>query len=104
VLARNPTLKPDEVRALLMKTARDLGPPGPDDQFGAGEADAFAAVSAVPVASLAAAEKPVIVEMPQPPKGQPVPIRDLSAPTTAGGSPAGIESRLDTTQTKPGTP
>ena len=47
MLERNPALKPDEVRAILMKTARDLGPPGRDDQFGAGEADAFAAVSAV---------------------------------------------------------
>ncbi len=57
VLERNPALKPDEVRAILMKTARDLGPPGRDDQFGAGEADAFAAVSAsntpaVPVAEV----------------------------------------------------
>src|SRR5712672_1714087 len=47
MLERNPALKPNEVRAILMKTARDLGPPGRDDQFGAGEADAFAAVSAV---------------------------------------------------------
>jgi subtilisin family serine protease len=46
MLERNPALKPNEVRAILMKTARDLGPPGRDDQFGAGEADAFAAVSA----------------------------------------------------------
>lgn len=54
ILERNPALKPDEVRAILTKTARDLGPPGRDDMFGAGEADAFAAVSAtapVPVAS-----------------------------------------------------
>jgi hypothetical protein len=50
MLERNPALKPDEVRAILMKTARDLGPPGRDDQFGAGEADAFAAVSAVSTA------------------------------------------------------
>jgi len=34
------------VRAILMKTARDLGAPGRDDLFGAGEADAYAAVSA----------------------------------------------------------
>jgi hypothetical protein len=47
MLERDPALKPDEVRALLLKTARDLGPPGRDDQFGAGEADAFAAVLAV---------------------------------------------------------
>jgi hypothetical protein len=47
MLERNPALKPEEVRAILMKTARDLGSPGRDDLFGAGEADAFAAVSAV---------------------------------------------------------
>jgi len=46
MLERNPALKPDEVRAILMKTARDLGAPGRDDLFGAGAADAFAAVSA----------------------------------------------------------
>jgi len=47
MLERNPALKPDEVRAILMRTARDLGAPGRDDLFGAGEADAYAAVSAV---------------------------------------------------------
>src|SRR6266852_2317363 len=47
MLERNPALKPDEVRAILMKPARDLGAPGRDDLFGAGEADAYAAVSAV---------------------------------------------------------
>jgi subtilisin family serine protease len=66
MLERNPSLRPDEVRAILMKTARDLGAPGRDDQFGAGEADAYAAVSAatqapaMPVAAAsgaAAAEK-----------------------------------------------
>jgi subtilisin family serine protease len=66
VLERNPALKPDEVRAILTKTARDLGSPGRDDLFGAGEADAYAAVLAVatapamPVAAVpdtAAAEK-----------------------------------------------
>jgi hypothetical protein len=65
MLERNPALKPNEVRSILMKTARDLGAPGRDDLFGAGEADAFAAVSAagtaaVPVAAVSdtpAAEK-----------------------------------------------
>ncbi len=47
MLERNPALRPDEVRAILMKTARDLGSPGRDDLFGAGEADAYAAVSTV---------------------------------------------------------
>jgi hypothetical protein len=47
LLERNPALKPEEVRATLMTTARDLGPAGRDDLFGAGVADAYAAVSAV---------------------------------------------------------
>ena len=47
MLERNPALKPDDLRAILTKTARDLGAPGRDDLFGAGEADAFAAVTAV---------------------------------------------------------
>jgi hypothetical protein len=58
MLERNPALKPNEVRAILVNTARDLGAPGRDDLFGAGEADAFAAVTAatnapaVPVAAV----------------------------------------------------
>src|SRR6267154_923504 len=87
MLERNPALKPGEVRAILMKTARDLGSPGRDDLFGAGEADAFAAVSAVvtapaPVAAVsgtAAAEK---VEV-----RQDVPsTRDLNPPGAAMAS------------------
>jgi len=61
ILERNPALKPNDVRAILTKTARDLGAPGRDDLFGAGEADAFAAVTAavaapaVPVAAVSGA-------------------------------------------------
>jgi subtilisin family serine protease len=65
MLERNPALKPDEVRAILTKTARDLGSPGRDDLFGAGEADAFAAVSAVvsaPVVPVATASEPAAAE------------------------------------------
>ncbi len=47
LLERNPALKPDELRATLTRTARDLGSPGRDDLFGAGEADAYAALEAV---------------------------------------------------------
>lgn len=47
MLERNPALKAHELRALLMKSARDLGSPGRDDLFGAGEADAYAAIEAV---------------------------------------------------------
>ena len=59
MLERNPALKADELRAILTRTARDLGSPGRDGQFGAGEADAFAATEAVnagPAASVVSKE------------------------------------------------
>jgi Subtilase family len=55
MLERDPALKSDELRAMLTMTARDLGSPGRDDLFGAGEADAYAAVEA----AIAAAPGPV---------------------------------------------
>ncbi|MGE0286461.1 MAG: S8 family serine peptidase [Bradyrhizobium sp.] len=57
LLERNPALKPNEVRAILTSTARDLGTPGKDELFGYGQADALAATTAatatpsVPVAA-----------------------------------------------------
>jgi hypothetical protein len=42
-----PSITPDEVRKVLQSTAFDLGPKGPDDQFGAGRADAERAVMAL---------------------------------------------------------
>jgi len=106
VLGRNPALKPDQVRAILKKTARDLGPPGPDDQFGAGEADAFAAVSAVSPAStpIAAAEKRPISEVSAAPKDQTAPTRGVSAPAMAADGLAEGASRPDLSQPRPGTP
>jgi subtilisin family serine protease len=44
MLERKPNLTPDAVRATLMATARDLGPKGRDDMFGAGLVDAYRAV------------------------------------------------------------
>jgi subtilisin family serine protease len=46
-------LTPDKVRGILMQTARDLGPKGRDSMFGAGLADAYAAILAedAPVAA-----------------------------------------------------
>ncbi|MBX9647107.1 MAG: S8 family serine peptidase [Xanthobacteraceae bacterium] len=67
IMERNPALSLNGIRSVLTRTARDLGAPGRDDLFGAGEADAFAAVTAavdapsVPVASATgkpAGEKP----------------------------------------------
>ncbi|WGD49715.1 S8 family serine peptidase [Bradyrhizobium sp. CB1650] len=48
LMERNFALKPEALRMTLAKTARDLGSPGRDDLFGDGEADAYAAVMAVP--------------------------------------------------------
>jgi len=65
MLERNPALKPDDLREILVKTARDLGVPGRDDLFGAGEADAYAAVMAVaaaPVVPVAAVSAPAAAE------------------------------------------
>ncbi|TWC05903.1 subtilase family protein [Bradyrhizobium macuxiense] len=59
VLERGPALKPAQVRSILTGTARDLGTPGRDDLFGAGEADALAAVMAAASAPVASAvDKP----------------------------------------------
>lgn len=90
VLERNPALKPDEVRTTLMKTARDLGPPGRDDLFGAGEGDAYAAVMAAvvsPAQPVAAASAPPAAE--KTPAAQDVaPTRALNAPAAATVSEA----------------
>jgi subtilisin family serine protease len=65
LLERNPRLKPEELRTALTKTARDLGAPGRDDLFGAGEADAFAAVSALQIET-----PPAMAAGPAKPAGQ----------------------------------
>lgn len=44
VLERDPSLAPDSVRRVLLSTARDLGSPGRDRNFGAGLTDAFGAL------------------------------------------------------------
>ncbi len=44
LIERNPSLKPDDVRKILMETAKDLGPKGRDREFGAGLVNALQAV------------------------------------------------------------
>ena len=75
MMERNPQLAPAEVRAILTRTARDLGLPGRDDLFGAGEADAFSAVTAVLDAAV-----PVAAAPDQPPDGK---VAELQALTEA---------------------
>ena len=91
MLERNPALKPDEVRAILMQTARDLGTPGRDDLFGAGEADAYAAVSAAASAPLVAATDAPAPAVVKGPERRDVPATralDAPAPTMAADKPA----------------
>jgi subtilisin family serine protease len=47
LLEAKPGLTPQAVRKALLSTARDLGPKGRDDQFGAGLADAYSAVQSL---------------------------------------------------------
>lgn len=44
LLARKPFLKPEEIRAILVATAKHLGSPGVNSQFGAGLVDALRAL------------------------------------------------------------
>jgi hypothetical protein len=46
MLQRHPDLTPDRVRAILLATAKDLGPKGRDIMFGAGLVDAYGALTA----------------------------------------------------------
>jgi subtilisin family serine protease len=60
LLERNPKLDAAAIRRILMTTARDLGAPGHDDQFGAGLADALSAVtSAAPATTEVSGSKPL---------------------------------------------
>jgi subtilisin family serine protease len=47
LLEAKPGLTPPAVRKALLSTARDLGPKGRDDQFGAGLADAYGALQSL---------------------------------------------------------
>nr|WP_245309619.1 S8 family serine peptidase [Bradyrhizobium retamae] len=78
MMERNPSLKPGDVRAILTRTARDLGTPGRDDQFGAGGADAFAAVTAA-----AAAPAVPLASVSGKPAGEKTPAVDPSKDNTS---------------------
>jgi subtilisin family serine protease len=58
MLERKPGMTPDQARGVLLATARDIGAPGRDPLFGAGLADAYAAITAgeTPVARTPTAE------------------------------------------------
>ena len=50
LMAERPTRKPEEIRAILVSTARHLGPKGVNTQFGAGLVDPLKALRFVPTA------------------------------------------------------
>ena len=59
MIQRKPNLTPDQVRAILRATAKDLGPAGPDVMFGAGLVDAYRALSAEAAPPAAATRRPI---------------------------------------------
>ena len=52
LIAQKPSRTPEEIRAILMSTAKDLGPKGIDPQFGAGLVDPLKALRLAPPAAL----------------------------------------------------
>ena len=44
LLERNPSLRPSDIRSTLIATARQIGPPTPDSDFGAGLANVVPAL------------------------------------------------------------
>jgi len=101
-IERNPALKPDDMRAILMKTARDLGTPGRDDLFGAGEADAYATVTAAvttPAVPVAGASEPQAIDkmsqqqqQQKPDQPKALDQQDVPATTRALSEPAAVSS------------
>jgi hypothetical protein len=89
VLERRPTLTPAEVRAILTTSARDLGVPGHDDLFGAGEADACRAVQAVPENAVPTADKTAPVTA----VSDPVPAASSAVPVTTSEAAPSSESQ-----------
>lgn len=100
VLERRPTLTPAEVRTILTTNARDLGVPGRDDLFGAGEADACRAVQAVPENAVPTADKtaPVTaVSDPVPAASSAVPVTTSEAASSSEPQPAPASTNPDDT-------
>ncbi|HEY5306149.1 MAG TPA: S8 family serine peptidase [Pseudolabrys sp.] len=59
MLERKSDLAPDQVRGILLATAKDLGPKGRDPLFGAGLANAYGALMAEAAPAIASAPRPV---------------------------------------------
>jgi len=97
LLERNHALKPEALRTALVKTARDLGSPGRDDLFGDGQADAFAAVMAVPADSATpVAAAPGTTKREDAPKRRDEPgIRAIEQPSLSSAEDKSAVSQAD---------
>ena len=69
LLAQKPTRTPEEIRAILVQTAKHLGPKGSEAQFGAGLVDPLKALKVAPavVSDKSAALVPAALPPPAPP-------------------------------------
>lgn len=69
MLERYRGMSPAAIRAALAARARDLGPPGPDPEFGAGLVDAYAALGGPEAPAASAAPSPMAAAAPAEPGG-----------------------------------
>jgi len=104
ILERDPALKPSDVRTILTSSARDLGAPGRDDLFGAGEANGYGAVKAAPDGADSAADgtapgtAPVMAVSNPPPAAATDAAAATSSeaePATAAGDPSPSPASMD---------
>jgi subtilisin family serine protease len=85
MLERDPSADLDDIRQALVSSARDLGPKGPDSTFGAGAADAVAALQAMEFRTTARPRTPAPVAT------APKPSRPVAAaPGRARLTPASV--------------
>lgn len=83
MLARNPNLTPAQVKEILQRTARDLGPPGWDNETGHGLIDAQAAVNAAGSGTPAPSPGPAPSPSPNPDNpAYDVAVTQIQAPTS----------------------
>jgi subtilisin family serine protease len=75
MLEHKPGMTPDQARATLLATAKDIGAPGRDPMYGAGLADAYAAITAgeAPIAQAPIAQAPAQAPAAQAPTAQATP-------------------------------
>ncbi|MFZ0609499.1 MAG: S8 family serine peptidase, partial [Xanthobacteraceae bacterium] len=84
LLERNPALKPSDIRSILITTAKPLGPPRPDSEFGAGLVNAYRAVTWLDRKPIAPIMAPIMAPVTAPATAP------IAAPVTAppGGAQA----------------